>query len=219
MALMNDIGIDKKLCVNYTLICVKIHVLMIFGPSVMYFPHLFEVPKTDQWSTWYRVHILCDNTGCEIVPTCDIVMAFNEGLYFVIKQYVFSAPTLIRRFFLLVCVIAFKSRREKMSFIVTTATRWVEWLFGETLILEMRTEYGREDMEFTKLKSIVVRNRDEGEANIFVVQSKHKEEYIWWESTRFRGEQEIQQDLNAAKLWKELGDRNRLTDNPKYTPI
>jgi hypothetical protein len=55
MALMNDIGIDKKLCVNYTLICVKIHVLMIFGPSVMYFPHLFEVPKTDQWTTWFWV--------------------------------------------------------------------------------------------------------------------------------------------------------------------
>jgi hypothetical protein len=122
-------------------------------------------------------------------------------------------------FGLIVCVFALQIRRERTTFIVNPA-RWVEWLFGcEILILEMRTSYGPENIEFTKVKSVVVRNKDERDANVFGVQSKYGEKYIWRESNRIRGEQDIHQDLNAVTLWKELGDRNGTTDNPKYTPI
>lgn len=74
-------------------------------------------------------------------------------------------------------------------------------------------------MEFTIVRP-VVRNMDEGD--VFVVQSKAGEQYIWCESNRVRDEQEIQQDLNAAELWKELGDRSSPTDMKylmKYTPV
>jgi hypothetical protein len=69
----------------------------------MYFPHLFEVPKTDQWSTSYRVIIyciiktnVCLNLGSCVEPdrcncTCYLNIGANCHIPFGITLYLHSA--------------------------------------------------------------------------------------------------------------------------------